>query len=252
MMQHAENRQLHVQYMELIEEQSNALNRLIAQELTPEVGFQVPNGGSRPRLLFREAIRRCWDKYADFNGRARRSEYWWFCLFSMLVFFVPLMPLAILYKSFDLSTAQGYEVMWVLPAILLGIALIVSVLILLCPIFAVTTRRLHDVGRSGWWIVWDVVLTVVSSIVLSVAYWSIGYASTSASTPGDLEMLKAISSSTLPLSAVVAVYTVYLAHIAVEAIIFIFTLLDSYKGKNKYGLSPKYSQSIETGEANLY
>ena len=237
--------------MELIKGQSNALNRLLAQELTPEVGFQEPNGGSRPRLLFREAVKRCWDKYADFNGRARRSEYWWFSLFSLLVFFVPLLPLAILYKTFDLSTAQGSEVMWVLPAILLGIALIVSVLILLCPIFAVTTRRLHDVGRSGKWILWDIVLTVVSSIVLSVAYGSIGHASATASTPSDLEMLKAISCSTLSLSAEVAVYIVYLAHIAIEAIIFIFTLLDSHKGKNKYGLSPKYSQGIETGETRV-
>lgn len=234
--------------MELIEEQSTALNQLLAQELASKASFPEPEGGAKPRLRFRDAIRLCWDKYADFGGRARRSEYWWFSLFSLLVFFVPLLPLMILYKTFDLTAAQGIEVMWVLPAILLGIVLIVSVLILLCPIFAVTTRRLHDVGRSGKWIVWDVVLTVISSIVLSVAYGSINHVSAATATPSDLEMLKAISCSALPLSAEVGVYALYLAHIAVGAVIFIFTLLDGHKGKNKYGLSPKYCQGLETGE----
>lgn len=202
-------------------------------------GQQAIPGNSRPRLSFRRAVKICWDKYADFSGRARRSEYWWFSLFAILVILVPFLPLMALIKFFDFSSAQGYEVLWMLLAIVLGIALGVSILILLFPIYAVMTRRLHDVGRSGKWIIWDIVLTIVSSIVLSVAYANVNYVA-DAVEPSDFAMLKAISESSLPMMVVASVFLIYLAHVVVSAVILVFTLLDSHKGENKYGPSPKY------------
>ncbi|MCD2511299.1 DUF805 domain-containing protein [Comamonas endophytica] len=76
-------------------------------------------------MTFQESIRVCFAKYADFSGRASRSEYWWFGLFAMLV-------------SFGLSLISG--ILWLLFA-----------LATVLPSIAVTTRRLHDTGRSGWW-----------------------------------------------------------------------------------------------------
>ncbi|QSX29232.1 DUF805 domain-containing protein [Shewanella cyperi] len=69
-------------------------------------------------------------KYADFTGRARRTEYWMFVLFYM-IFYVLL---------------AGLEY-------LLGASWIVTLftLALLLPSLAVGARRLHDTGRSGWW-----------------------------------------------------------------------------------------------------
>lgn len=65
-------------------------------------------------------------KYADFNGRARRKEYWMFVLVYMVINII----LAVL----------GMDI----------ISIIVG-LVLLIPTISIGTRRLHDTGRSGWW-----------------------------------------------------------------------------------------------------
>ena len=225
--------------MELIQEQSSVVSRMFGHDQSQQSACPSPVGTSRPRVSFREAIRLCWDKYTDCSGRARRSEYWCFFLFALIAVFVPLLPLGILYHAFDLTTARGAVVLWILPSILLFIALLVIVLFMLCPLYAVTARRLHDTGHSGNWIVWDIILTVVSSIVLSVAYGAINYIS-DVPEPGNFAMMKAICHSSLPLLVVVGVFIVYLAHITVSASILVFTLLDSQRGENKYGRSPKY------------
>jgi len=76
-------------------------------------------------MSFQEAIRVCFQKYADFNGRASRSEYWWFVLFLVLVGLAASMINPIVSGLFTLGT--------------------------LLPSTAAATRRLHDTGRSGWW-----------------------------------------------------------------------------------------------------
>ena len=89
----------------------------------------------------------CWKKYATFNGRARRKEYWMFILFNMLVAFGVNVVDAVL----------GMEG-------LLGGLYSLAVLI---PGWAVFTRRMHDIGKSGWW--WLIGLVpVVGAIVLFV------------------------------------------------------------------------------------
>ena len=76
-------------------------------------------------------------KYAVFSGRARRKEYWFFLLFYLILLFLPGTVLALL----------GVEAEDVLTAVIL-----VTVLALALPNIAVTVRRLHDIGLSGWWI----------------------------------------------------------------------------------------------------
>jgi uncharacterized membrane protein YhaH (DUF805 family) len=76
-------------------------------------------------MTFVESIQTCFKKYADFSGRASRSEYWWWALFVLLI------------------TIVGQ----VIGDILGGIAS----LAMLLPYLAVTSRRLHDIGKSGWW-----------------------------------------------------------------------------------------------------
>ncbi len=81
-------------------------------------------------MSFADAVRSVSSKYAGFDGRARRSEYWFFMLFAVL----------------------AYVAAAVLDAIIgAGIFTVVALLGLFVPSLAVTARRLHDTGRSGWW-----------------------------------------------------------------------------------------------------
>jgi uncharacterized membrane protein YhaH (DUF805 family) len=95
---------------------------------------------------FADAIRSVFSKYVVFSGRARRSEFWWFFLFAVIVYIVVGIIDAVIGSS------------------ILG--LIVS-LALLLPSLAVNVRRLHDTGRSGWWILIGLI-PIIGFIVLLV------------------------------------------------------------------------------------
>ena len=83
---------------------------------------------------------KCLKQYADFKGRARRREYWMFYLFCTLI--ITAIVLAIMFITVFAST-QG------LGSSLVLVLQIVNLLMVL-PYLAVTVRRLHDVGKSGW------------------------------------------------------------------------------------------------------
>jgi uncharacterized membrane protein YhaH (DUF805 family) len=93
---------------------------------------------------FTEAIKTCLTrKYATFEGRAARSEYWWFTLFYVLV------GIALMLLGFALGGVEGLRagrINWLAltPAILFGVAMML-------PIISVSVRRLHDRDMSGWW-----------------------------------------------------------------------------------------------------
>jgi uncharacterized membrane protein YhaH (DUF805 family) len=76
-------------------------------------------------------------KYATFSGRARRSEYWYFVLFNFIFMIVAI----------GLDNLLGTTVS-VLPYGYFYFALALAVLI---PGLAVFVRRMHDIGKSGWW-----------------------------------------------------------------------------------------------------
>lgn len=84
------------------------------------------------------AVKTCFGKYATFSGRARRSEYWWFVLFNVLVNFALGIVDGVLF-GFHGDAA---------PQVLSGL----YALVILLPSLAVAVRRLHDLGRSGWWL----------------------------------------------------------------------------------------------------
>ena len=75
-------------------------------------------------MTFSESIKTCFSKYADFNGRASRSEYWWFFLFIVLVSIAASMISQIVAVVFSLAT--------------------------FLPSLAAAVRRMHDTDKSGW------------------------------------------------------------------------------------------------------
>ncbi|HLS30133.1 MAG TPA: DUF805 domain-containing protein [Flavobacteriaceae bacterium] len=75
-------------------------------------------------------------KYAEFNGRARRKEYWMFVLFNMIFSFVAAV----------IDNLAGIAI----PEMGYGLFYGLFVLVMFIPGLAVTVRRLHDIGKSGW------------------------------------------------------------------------------------------------------
>ena len=73
---------------------------------------------------FQQAVKTCFNKYAVFTGRAGRPEFWWFFLLQVAVYVVASMVHGLIY--------------------------VVAMLALLVPAIAVGARRLHDTGKSGW------------------------------------------------------------------------------------------------------
>jgi uncharacterized membrane protein YhaH (DUF805 family) len=107
---------------------------------------------------FMTAVRTCLSKYVDFSGRARRSEYWYFALFNFLVGIVANILDSILGTGYEGATGGG------LINTVVGLALFL-------PGLAVAVRRLHDTGRSGWWVLL-VFAIIVGWIVLLVWFVS--------------------------------------------------------------------------------
>ncbi|MBE3640488.1 DUF805 domain-containing protein [Mangrovicoccus sp. HB182678] len=101
---------------------------------------------------FRKAVLR---NYATFAGRAGRAEFWWYCLAVFL-----LNILVNLADAFLVSPLLGLPGQAGLLSAILGLALIL-------PGLAITTRRLHDTGRTGWWqLLW--LLPLIGFIILLV------------------------------------------------------------------------------------
>lgn len=101
---------------------------------------------------FQDAVRKALSNYANFSGRARRSEYWWFFLFVLLGnAILGLIDAALFGTAPDGS-----------PVSLLGG---IFSLAMLLPNLAVGARRLHDIDRTGWWLLIALV-PVLGALVL--------------------------------------------------------------------------------------
>lgn len=95
-------------------------------------------------MTFSKAVSICFkQKYTTFTGRATRSEYWLFNAFTVILAIgLSLFSYFAGYATtYDVYTATGIS----------QFCVIVYLLVLFCPSLAVTIRRLHDTGRSGWW-----------------------------------------------------------------------------------------------------
>lgn len=166
---------------------------------------------------FGECIRRFFQKYTDFSGRSRRSEFWNIILFYILIWF-----LAQLFSPMLFS---------------------IAILVMFIPFIALQCRRLHDIGRSGHWI-WLYVLSVLIFNLLT--FYSVIYALTyfpelnemmesQGLNPKDLYFLYPLLDISPNYIMLMSVYVV-----VVNILFLIFNCMDSQRGTNQYGPSPKY------------
>ncbi len=95
-------------------------------------------------VSFPDAVRMFFRRYTDFQGRSRRSEYWWVQLFHIIIYFA-FSILAGIFGMIGASAEQPGPLFWLFFGILMlyGIAVII-------PGLALTVRRLHDVNITGW------------------------------------------------------------------------------------------------------
>ena len=133
-------------------------------------------------MSFIESIKTVLSKYAVFNGRARRSEYWWYTLavsiVSAILYAVLVAPGYGEYMTATMEYAMAGDpaaAVPTMPGSLVTGYIIMSVvnLALLLPGLGVAVRRLHDTGRSGFWIFLALV-PIVGAIILIVWYASNG------------------------------------------------------------------------------
>lgn len=159
----------------------------------------------KPTLGFSEAVKTASGKLTQFNGRARRSELWWFYLLCMIVnLVIELLPLGYMMQS------------------------IIGILVLVF-LSAVTVRRLHDRGQSGWW----VFVSILTYVIAAGWLQSSGlYEELSTINPDPEKIAAAMQKPFFLITSLV--------NIVSNIIILIFCLCDGKPETNKYGQSPKY------------
>ena len=166
-------------------------------------------------MNFTDSIKTCFSKYAVFGGRAQRSEFWWFFLFS---------------------------------AVSSAIANIVPVigqiypLVLLIPSLAVAARRLHDTGRSAWWLLLYLAsfLAMGAAFVAGLLVWIF-----ESERPND--------EGAIISAALVAIVSLVIA-LGCSIVPLIFYALPGTVGPNRYGPDPLHPEQEvgSVGEAARY
>lgn len=191
-----------------------------------DLNYQNPENqyiehGEYERPNFVEAVKACFKKFVDFSGRARRSEFWYFSLFQFIIL---VLGLLLIWLCSNVVPVLGA---------MLAILLFVVIIILAIPGWAVTFRRLHDIGKSGWWYGAYVLISVFINLVLRLmtpSYNSYNYFDDGA----HLAMQQQ-----LQLIGIISV-VIGLCQLGYWVVLLVFWCRDSDPEENQYGVSPKY------------
>ena len=130
-----------------------------------QMGTIMPQGATRPAQMMSmmDSVNKCLKLgYLDFSGRATRSEYWWF----QLALGVGMMMLMMVFMGAGM--AVGGDI-----GAILAIIPFLGYLAIFLPLLAVSVRRLHDLGKSGWMLLLGLI-PFVGSILLLVWFVSDG------------------------------------------------------------------------------
>jgi len=182
-------------------------------------------------------------RYVDFEGRARRSEYW---LWALFLFVVNAGLTVLQYGSIFMgAAASGDSDAHAAAAagaaggmMLIGLLKFVFWLAVLLPSIAVSVRRMHDINRTGWWILFPTAVMIVSAIVV--------FTLTGAQWAGEIEKMKGISGNEDPAVVFGAMMTiirpfmwVLIPTFLAKIVTFIFRVTDGTPGSNRFGPDPK-------------
>lgn len=164
-------------------------------------------------MSIREAIKVCFQKYATFSGRARRSEYWFFFLFCLLVsIFLSILDMLLFDKGIFSVTIFGKPNA-------IGLSFIFSLVVLL-PRITVTFRRLHDIGKSGWLCLPLFIINLILPFV-------------------DETWLETLANQSLGIA--ITLLVVLLLFLAYAILMLVWLCRDSEPDANRWGWNPKFS-----------
>ncbi|KEP71288.1 membrane protein [Thioclava dalianensis] len=114
-------------------------------------------------MRFSTSVKTCLkEKYAAFGGRAPRSEFWWFYLFFVLVQIVTNILDTVVFGTGRVVQSPGF---WAYSSSG-GVITLIATLALLVPALAVSVRRLHDNGKTGWLILLTLIPLIGGLILL--------------------------------------------------------------------------------------
>lgn len=156
-------------------------------------------------------------RYAEFSGRSRRTEYWMWVLFQILIAIGVLVLMMLLGGSALMSGDPGAMVAMGGLALLVYALYGIVQLLFLVPSLAVAVRRLHDTNRSGWWILAPLAPYLLVLVAASMAVSS----PDSAGLAGVVALLGGLAALGLGLT------------------LLVFMFLEGTRGPNRYGPDPK-------------
>jgi len=193
-----------------------------------------------PLVGFVEAIKRGFRNYATFSGRATRAEYWWWALFttlsiSWLSLFVVGVTLVL-----SLEWLSSSVIMFALSLSLMGLGYLIGMACWI-PTISVAIRRLHDIGKSGLWVLlvqipFPVVL-LTTVLVLGMFGYGMGHQGYS-EVPPKLDWLDKVLITAVVLDGVAA-----LIIIPGSLLQIIWLSRKGDTGSNKYGPDPRLATS---------
>lgn len=173
--------------------------------------------GTRPMMSLPQAVKQVLRKYADFSGRATRAEYWWWVLATTIV-------------SLVLQTIDSFIVSLISEGLEASPLSTVFGLAVLLPGLAVTARRLHDIGKSGWWIlVWFVIgivglIPVAVGIIAMFLAWGMDW--------------DAVAAEAL-ITLIVGIALTALIELGLMVWVIVWMARQGRSGPNSYGAAPR-------------
>lgn len=187
---------------------------------------------------FGQAFKNFWKNYANFKGRARRSEYWWMMLWH-LIFSLPLIFVVFIGTIFlGLGAAEntddasaGLLVIGLLLFFIAGIYGLIYFLATLVPYLSLLVRRFHDAGRGT---VLPIIIFIIS-VVLSIF----------------IQVYGNLSRPDLTLDYIIVLMIVSVISLAMGVYTIVIACLDSKRGRNPYGESKKYPSELYGDESKV-
>jgi uncharacterized membrane protein YhaH (DUF805 family) len=104
-------------------------------------------------MNFTDAVTAVFKKYTVFSGRSLRSEFWYWALFTLIISIILSILDSIVFDTKADSGTGPFSLIFSLATII--------------PTIAVTVRRLHDINKSGWWIL--ISFTIIG--IIPLIYW---------------------------------------------------------------------------------